>query len=186
MGAGKTSVGRLLAQRLGKAFFDSDQEIERATGVKIPVIFEIEGEAGFRAREAQMLAELVQRERHRARHRRRRRALRARTASSSRENGTSSTCARRPHDLWQRTRHDRNRPLLRTAEPLARARAALRRARSAVPRSRRHHRRYRQPEPGQPRAQARAPAARVTSAAAATVGQPGARQLTDGRRPCRP
>ena len=40
MGAGKTSIGRLLAKRLGKAFFDSDQEIERVTGVRIPVIFE--------------------------------------------------------------------------------------------------------------------------------------------------
>src|SRR5215813_9793616 len=59
-GAGKTSIGRLLAKRLGKAFFDSDQEIERATGVRIPVIFEIEGEAGFRARETRMLAGLVQ------------------------------------------------------------------------------------------------------------------------------
>ena len=60
MGAGKTSIGKLLARRLGKSFFDSDQEIERATGVKIPVIFEIEGEAGFRAREARLLADLVQ------------------------------------------------------------------------------------------------------------------------------
>src|SRR3990172_10887310 len=61
MGAGKTSVGKLLAKRLGKAFYDCDQELERATGVKIPVIFEIEGEAGFRAREARMLAELASR-----------------------------------------------------------------------------------------------------------------------------
>src|SRR4029077_637806 len=60
MGAAKTSIGRLLANRLGKAFFDSDQEIERVTGVRIPVIFEIEGEAGFRAREARMLASLVE------------------------------------------------------------------------------------------------------------------------------
>src|SRR4029434_6176247 len=62
MGAGKTSVGKLLAKRLRKAFFDSDQEIERTTGVRIPVIFEIEGEAGFRTRESRMLAELVLRE----------------------------------------------------------------------------------------------------------------------------
>src|SRR5262245_33958442 len=61
MGAGKTSVGKLLAKHLAKAFCDCDQEIESATGVKIPVIFEIEGEAGFRARETKMLAELVTR-----------------------------------------------------------------------------------------------------------------------------
>src|SRR3954447_20752758 len=61
MGAGKTSVGRLLARRLGKTFYDCDHEIERATGVRIPVIFEIEGETGFRAREARMVAELAQR-----------------------------------------------------------------------------------------------------------------------------
>ena len=45
MGAGKTSVGRLLAKRFNKTFYDCDQEIERRTGVKIPVIFDIEGEA---------------------------------------------------------------------------------------------------------------------------------------------
>ena len=59
MGAGKTSVGKLLARRLGKTFYDCDHEIERTTGVRIPVIFEIEGEAGFRARETRMLAELA-------------------------------------------------------------------------------------------------------------------------------
>ena len=61
MGAGKTSVGRLLAKHCNKAFYDCDQEIERHTGVKIPVIFDIEGEAGFRAREAAVLRELAAR-----------------------------------------------------------------------------------------------------------------------------
>jgi shikimate kinase len=118
MGAGKTSIGKLLAKRLGKAFVDSDQEIERSTGVRIPVIFEIEGEAGFRAREARMLAELV--------HggnivlatgggavlSPQNRALLA-------QNGTVIYLRAAVADLWNRTRHDKNRPLLRTAEPVA-------------------------------------------------------------------
>jgi len=58
MGAGKTTIGRMLARRLKRPFRDSDHEIEERCGVRIPVIFEIEGEAGFRAREAQVIAEL--------------------------------------------------------------------------------------------------------------------------------
>lgn len=118
MGAGKTSIGKLLARRLGKAFFDSDREIERATGVKIPVIFDIEGEAGFRAREARMIAELVQ-------------GgdivlatgggaiLSAENRKVLSENGIVIYLRAAVPDLWNRTRHDRNRPLLMTAEPLA-------------------------------------------------------------------
>jgi shikimate kinase len=118
MGAGKTSVGKLLARRLGKTFFDCDHEIERATGVRVPVIFEIEGEAGFRQRESRMLAELTQghdivlatgggavlSEENRG-------VLSA--------NGIVVYLRASPHDLWQRTRHDRNRPLLQTPDPLA-------------------------------------------------------------------
>jgi len=59
MGAGKTSVGKVLARNLGKVFHDSDQVIEARTGVKIPIIFELEGEAGFRARESVVLEELT-------------------------------------------------------------------------------------------------------------------------------
>jgi shikimate kinase len=55
IGAGKTSVGRVLAKRFAKAFLDSYHEIERRTGVRIPMIFEIEGEAGFRDREKRMV-----------------------------------------------------------------------------------------------------------------------------------
>ena len=54
-GAGKTSVGRRLANHYGLSFIDLDQEIERQTGVDIPTIFEIEGEAGFRQRESLLL-----------------------------------------------------------------------------------------------------------------------------------
>ena len=62
MGAGKTTVGRELARRLHLTFHDSDHEIERRTGASIPLIFELEGEAGFRAREKNMIAELVRHE----------------------------------------------------------------------------------------------------------------------------
>jgi shikimate kinase len=59
MGAGKTTVGRHLADLLGRAFIDSDHEIERRTGATIPWIFEKEGEVGFRLREEAVLAELT-------------------------------------------------------------------------------------------------------------------------------
>jgi shikimate kinase len=118
MGAGKTSVGRLLARRLGKTFYDCDHEIERATGVKVPVIFEIEGEAGFRARESKILAELV-------------RCKEAVLATGGgavlspenrallSANGIVVYLRAMPLELWKRTRHDKNRPLLKTADPLA-------------------------------------------------------------------
>ena len=118
MGAGKTSIGRLLARRLGKTFLDTDQEIERSTGVKIPVIYEIEGEAGFRVREARMLAELVLGGNlvlatgGGA-------VLMAQNRQLLAENGVVIYLRAAVHDLWNRTRHDKNRPLLKTAEPLA-------------------------------------------------------------------
>ena len=60
MGAGKTTIGKLLAKSLGVTFFDSDKEIEHRTGVSIPMIFEYEGEAGFRKRESEALEVLTQ------------------------------------------------------------------------------------------------------------------------------
>lgn len=61
MGAGKTTIGRVLADHLGKQFFDSDQEIEDSTGADIPWIFDVEGEAGFRQREERMINQLTRR-----------------------------------------------------------------------------------------------------------------------------
>jgi shikimate kinase len=62
MGTGKTAVGKQLGRLLGEPFIDSDAEIERHAGVDIPYIFEREGEAGFRQRERDVLAELCHRE----------------------------------------------------------------------------------------------------------------------------
>src|SRR2546422_4903259 len=59
MGAGKTTVGRQLAKRLGKTFYDADREIEARTGVRVAVIFDIEGEAGFRKREGAGIQQLT-------------------------------------------------------------------------------------------------------------------------------
>ena len=61
MGAGKTTVGRHLAELLGREFLDSDHEIERKTGATIPWIFEKEGENGFRNRETMVINELTAR-----------------------------------------------------------------------------------------------------------------------------
>jgi len=121
MGAGKTTVGRLLARRLKLRFVDSDHEIERRCGVKVPLIFYIEGESGFRARETQTLAELAALEgivlatgggTVLAAENRQRLAAR----------GTVIYLRATPEDLYERVRQDRNRPLLATPDPLGRLR----------------------------------------------------------------
>ncbi|MFH4353943.1 MAG: shikimate kinase [Neisseriaceae bacterium] len=58
-GSGKTTLGRLLAKRLDRVFFDSDHFLMNKTGVSIETIFELEGEAGFRRREKQVICELT-------------------------------------------------------------------------------------------------------------------------------
>lgn len=60
MGAGKTTIGKMLAQELGYDFVDSDREIEKRTGADISWIFDVEGEAGFRVRESNVIKELAQ------------------------------------------------------------------------------------------------------------------------------
>ena len=121
MGAGKTTVGRLLARRLKLRFIDADQELERRCGVKVPLIFDIEGEAGFRSREAHLLEELTALDgvvlgtgggAVLAEENRRRLAAR----------GTVVYLRAAPEDLYERVKHDRNRPLLATGDPLERLR----------------------------------------------------------------
>ncbi|WP_224017153.1 MULTISPECIES: shikimate kinase [Paraburkholderia] len=122
MGAGKTTVGRAVARRLERPFFDSDHEVEARTGARIPVIFEMEGEAGFREREAQMIDELSAREGivlatgGGA-------VLRPENRAALKERGFVVYLRAHPHDLWLRTRRDKNRPLLQTEDPKGRLEA---------------------------------------------------------------
>ncbi|MDE3010974.1 MAG: shikimate kinase [Pseudomonadota bacterium] len=124
MGAGKTTVGRALARRLHLEFLDCDQEIEARSGVPVRTIFEVEGEAGFRARESAMIEELSARQ-----------GIVLATGGGAvidpanrrllHERGITIYLRARVEDLYRRTRHDRERPLLQTADPLARLRELL-------------------------------------------------------------
>jgi len=60
MGSGKTTLGRRVAPQLGLEFIDLDEELERRCGVEVAVIFDIEGERGFRERESRLLAEIAE------------------------------------------------------------------------------------------------------------------------------
>ncbi|PKO82866.1 MAG: shikimate kinase [Betaproteobacteria bacterium HGW-Betaproteobacteria-11] len=118
-GAGKTTVGRQLARRLQRRFVDADHEIEARTGVKIPVIFELEGETGFRDRETSVLAELA----HQA-------GLIVATGGGAilrtenrgilKRSGIVIYLRVPPRILFERTRHDTNRPLLQVVNPMMR------------------------------------------------------------------
>lgn len=119
MGAGKSTAGRLVARRLKRPFHDSDHEVERRCGVSIPVIFEIEGEAGFRSREATVIAELTGLED----------VVLATGGGVVLSEANRNLLATRgtviylhapPASLYERVRQDRNRPLLATADPQAR------------------------------------------------------------------
>ncbi len=60
MGSGKTTIGKHLARMFGMDFYDCDHELERLTGASVSLIFDLEGEAGFRLRENQLLKQLTQ------------------------------------------------------------------------------------------------------------------------------
>ena len=116
MGAGKTTIGRLLARRLDMTFIDSDHEIEARTGATIPWIFEIEGEASFRRREADVIRELTGQT-----------GIVLATGGGAvlnpasrkllAERGTVVYLRASVSSILQRTAHDKNRPLLQTADP---------------------------------------------------------------------
>ena len=118
-GAGKTTVGRALARRLDKPFHDSDHEIEARTGVRVAVVFEIEGETGFRRREVEAVERMT--------------ALDNIVLATGggvvldpvnrdylKSRGFVIYLHATPRELWRRTRHDKSRPLLQGADPRVR------------------------------------------------------------------
>jgi shikimate kinase len=118
MGSGKSAVGKRLAKELKLDFYDSDEAIETRTGVDIPYIFEKEGEAGFRRREAAIIAELTELD-----------GIVLATGGGAAEDPESrSLLARRGTVVYlhtsvkqqaERTRRSHNRPLLNDGDPVA-------------------------------------------------------------------
>jgi shikimate kinase len=124
MGAGKSTIGRRLANLLGREFVDSDKQIEARTGVDIPTIFEFEQEDGFRDRESAVIEELTRREGivlatgGGA-------VLRPANRQHMKERGFVIYLRTSVDEQLRRTAHDRNRPLLQTADPRAKLEALL-------------------------------------------------------------
>lgn len=116
MGAGKSTVGKVLAKKLGRRFLDADHVIEERCGVKIPVIFEMEGEAGFRKREAQTIRDVTAEENiilatgGGA-------VLLPENRKALSERGTVIYLHANPIELWHRTKGSEGRPLLRSGDP---------------------------------------------------------------------
>lgn len=115
MGAGKSTVGKVLAKKLGRRFLDADHVIEERCGVKIPVIFEMEGENGFRKREAQVIEEITNEP-----------GIVLATGGGAvlmpenrlalKERGTVIYLHANPTELWHRTKGGEGRPLLRNGD----------------------------------------------------------------------
>ncbi|MCU7954477.1 MAG: shikimate kinase [gamma proteobacterium symbiont of Bathyaustriella thionipta] len=118
MGAGKTTVGRQIARNLGFDFFDSDKEIEERTGVSIPLIFELEGESGFRKREQDVIFELSQKK-HIVLATGGGAVLNSENQKTLKRSGTVVYLCASIDDLLERTSKDKNRPLLQTDNPRA-------------------------------------------------------------------
>ncbi len=116
MGAGKSTIGRLLAKELRFPFKDSDKEIEQRTGANIPWIFDVEGEQGFREREQSVIGELCQLQGvvlatgGGA-------VMRPENRSALRAGGRVVYLHTSVEQQLDRTSRDRNRPLLRTLNP---------------------------------------------------------------------
>lgn len=116
MGAGKSTIGRLLAKELRVPFKDSDKEIEQRTGADIPWIFDVEGEAGFREREQAVIVELCELDGMvlatggGA-------VMRAENRAALRRGGRVVYLHATVEQQIDRTSRDRNRPLLRNADP---------------------------------------------------------------------
>jgi shikimate kinase / 3-dehydroquinate synthase len=116
MGAGKTTIGRILARKLGMRFIDSDHEIEARTGASIPWIFEIEGEQSFRRREAEVIRDLSAQQ-----------GIVLATGGGAVLSAENRACLKTAgvviylranvSSILVRTAHDKNRPLLQTADP---------------------------------------------------------------------
>ncbi len=116
-GAGKTSVGRQLARRMQRTFIDADHEIEARTGVGIPLIFDIEGEQGFRDRESKVIAELAH-ESDLVVATGGGAVLRPQNRAALKQGGMVIYLHATPRLLFERTRLDPNRPLLQVADPM--------------------------------------------------------------------
>ena len=115
MGAGKSTVGKLLAKKLGRRFLDADHVIEDRCGVKSPVIFEMEGEDGFRKREAQAIKDVTA-ERDVILATGGGAVLLPENRQFLSERGTVIYLHANPMELWHRTKGGEGRPLLKNGD----------------------------------------------------------------------